>query len=360
MSTRAPETDLADKAPSLRRNVAFGSIGAVVASASSAFMHWLVVRAFGIEVHGNVVWLLSVYWAIVTASDLGLTSTVGLREVAANAARSPARIGEAVVGPTLVTVAVSTLLAALLVLFPEPFIEDRALLTAASTRWAALWIVGHAIVRACWMAATALERMGTDLLMRSPLELGRPLVAVLVVLAGLEAQWLFVGWAVTTWLSAAIAMASTWLIVREAGSRLALPRPLVPAVSRLLRRGLPYFPQFLGVTGLPVWIPLLGGAFGEGSAAEVTRQVSVLQICSSLALVPRLLGLPLSTAILVRLVRLEGRPQTGGDPQREVLDRATRWAGALGAASVVGSAALGSIVLGVVYGAEYAAHASTL
>ncbi len=345
--------------PSLRRNVAFVSASALLSNAASAFTHWLIVRSFGIEVHGAVAWMLAVYWAIVTASDLGLASTVGLRDFAGASAGSPSARGASLVGPSLVTIGVSLLLSLVLVAFPGPLVEGRGLLTAASARWAALWVIGHAIIRACAVAALGLEQMGSELGMRLPLELGRAAAVVFVVLAGLDPSWLFPGWAVSTAIAAAIAVVSARTLLDEAGVVLSVPRPVLASMARLVRLGIPYFPAYLGTVGLPILLPMLGGVFAEGNGTAATAAVSVLQVCTSLALVPRLLSQPLSIVILVRLARLEGT-EGGDEAGRKIMDAATRWTAAISATSIAGSVVLGLLVLGFLYGARYADHVSTL
>jgi len=316
-----------------------------------------LIRAYGPTIHSKVVWIFAAAGIAVGLCDFGIASAAAARSIARLRAAGDAALGRTVATWMSLQVLLGLVAAAALLSFAGPISDLRAGVGPGELRIAAAWVLALTALRACAMVAVGFEAMRETLLMLPVAELARLLVVLVGYLVGATVIWILAAWAGCYAGALIVAAWRVRVLSRRAGTAV---RPSVVRPADLLgaaREALPYYVPFLGLFCLPFAAQMLLGAWGpQGS----TRQdLSVFQVCFSLAMIVRLISGPISAAILPRVAHIDAshadHTQTG-----DILKQSARLLGTVSTLLLAGAVAVGEPGLRIIYGPVYAVGIDTL
>lgn len=346
-ASSAPET--------LTANIAYLTGAQTFANLCILLANLAVIRCYGRTAHDGVVLVVSTVGLFMVISDLGLASKAGVRTIARLRATDPGALGEAVSGLVAVQLAFAAVLAVAVIALAQPLHGLLPRLDAAALRLAATWIFAFAIARASLMLLWGLERMRGALLVNPVRELARAVWVPACWALGLDVYWIFVGWTGAHLLTCLTAGAAAQRLARQVGLRI---RPRVAGAAeaaRIAAGGLPYYVPFLGLFGLPLVLPIAVGLLDK------TRgDVSTVQVCMALALLPRLLAIQIGNAVFPRMSALQAAERPDQALAAALLVRSARLVCLISGCVFALYALGGGWVLGRLYSPEYRAAAPAL
>ena len=313
-----------------------------------------IIRFYGQPVHDRVVLVFSAAWLLMVLSDLGLASKAGVRAIARRRSTEPQTLGKLLSGLMVVQAAAGVLLAAGMIALAGPVSAMWADVQASSVRLAGTWVAAFVVMRVAVMTAVGFERMADVLVINPTAEVAKLTWVVVCGLAGLEVEWVFVGWTGAYALAAVVAVGRMRGLLRRFGVH--LRAVTAREALGLARSALPYYVSHLGLFGLAPAVQLMIGLW-RGSAEG---QTSIFQVCFSLALMSRLVSIPVSTALLPRVAWTDASAEAGHEDTSAVLRQIVRLLALVGTFVFAACWALGGSVLGALYGAQYGAHLSVL
>jgi len=350
---------LAAEAPSAPRavavNIAYLTGAQTFANLCILLANLAVIRCYGREAHDGVVLVVAVVGMFMVVADLGMASKAGVRTIARLRATEPARLNEAVPGLVAVQLGFAAFLAAAVIALAGPLHGILPRLDVSALRMAGTWIFTFAIARASLMLFWGFERMRGALLVNPVRELARAAWVPVCWAAGLDVFWVFVGWTGAHLLTCLTAGVAARRLARHTGVRI---RPRVAGVAgalRIVAAALPYYVPFLGLFGLPLVIPVAVGLLDKTGG-----DVSTVQVCLALALLPRLLAVQVGNAVFPRMSALQATEQPDHPATAALLVRSVRLVCLIAVGVLVAYALVGRWVLGTLYEPAYAAAAPAL
>ncbi len=335
-------------------NIAYLTTAQVFANLCILLANWAVIRSYDKGVHDAVVLVVSTVGMFMIISDLGLASKAGVRTIARLRATDPGALGETVSGLVVVQLGFAAVLAVGVILLAGPINALQPRLDVPSLRLAGTWIFTFAIARASLMLFWGFERMRGALLVNPVREFARLVWVPACWAMGLEPYWIFVGWTGAHLLTCLTAALGVGGLVRQVGLRIRPRATTVAETLRIAAGGMPYYIPFLGLFGLPLVMPLVVGML---DATE--GNVSMVQVCLSLALLPRLLATQIGNAVFPRMAAIHAGPEPDKARIAALLVRSGRLVCLISAGVFIAYALAGRPVLGL-YEPEYRAAAGAL
>jgi O-antigen/teichoic acid export membrane protein len=338
----------------LASNMVYATISVVLLNVSVFVGNWAVIRWYGAAFHGHLAWLVSASGLAMLLSNLGLASAGGIRTIARLRAAGSEKLTEAVSALVTIPLAVSAVLAAAMIALAEPIAAARPGLQAGAVRLAGTWILLMAAVRACQILATGFERLADVLLMTPTAQACKTAWVFLCAALTLAPIWIFVGWTGAWGLGLALSAYRTRRLGREEGFRIRLRLARPGEWLRTVAEALPYYLPQISMMGMPFLLQLIIGIW------QPSTEVSIFQVCFSLALVSRLLAAPIATALLPRVAHIDASPDADRDQIAAVLGQTTRLLGLAATLTFALYWAFGHELLGRLYGPTYAVAVPTL
>ncbi|MHC4718722.1 MAG: oligosaccharide flippase family protein [Planctomycetota bacterium] len=332
----------------LAANIAYLTTAQIFANLCILLTNLAVIRCYGQAAHGGVVLVVSTVGLFMLVSDLGLASRAGVRAIARLRATDPTALAGTVSGLVAVQLGFAAVLAAGVVLLAGPMARMEPRLDVPALRLAGTWILAFAIARASLMLFWGFERMRGVLLVNPVRELARLVWVPVCWASGLGVYWVFVGWTAAHLLTCLTAGLGVRSLARRAGLQIRPRRTTLAQALRIAAGGLPYYVPFLGLFGLPLVMPLAVGLLGG------TRDnVSTVQVCMALALLPRLLATQIGNAVFPRMSAIQAgaRPDQAGTAA--LLVRSGRLVCLISTFVFAAYAALGADVLGALMAMRY-------
>ncbi len=337
----------------LASGITYLLLAGLAANACMFLVNLAMIRVYGPTIHGGVVWIFATAWIAVGLCDFGIASAAAARSIARLRASGDAALGRTVATWMSLQVLLGVIAAAALLALAGPISDLCVGVGPGEIRIAAAWVLSLTALRACAMVAVGFEAMRETLLMLPVAELARLVVVLVGWLAGAPVIWILAAWAGCYALALIVAAWRVRVLARRAGAavRLSAVRPadlLAPA-----REALPYYVPFLGIFCLPFAAQMLLGAWGP------QKDLSIFQVCFSLAMIVRLISGPISGAILPRVAHIDAshadHSQTG-----DILRQSARLLGTVSTLLFAGAVTAGAAVLKAVYGPAYAVGIDTL
>ena len=336
--------------------IAYLTLGQVVANVCLFLANLAIIHFYGPAMHGGVVLIVSAASLVIVLSDLGLASKAGVRAIARQRETDPAGLSRIVSGLVTVQIVVAVILGGALMLLAGPLAAHWPQLEAWPLRLAGTWVILYAITRAYMMIAIGLEHMAGVLAISVIQEVPKLLVVIAVGVAKLDVIWIYAGWTASYVISLAVAGFGTYRLEHQFAIRV---RPWLGTMGqtlRMLREALPYYVPYLGVFGLPFVMQLAIGFWHP----QQRDQVSIFQVCFALALVSRMVAVPIATALFPRVTRIDASAGADHGQTADMLDQAGRWLGLMGTFLFAAYWAFGSPAMTLVYGPTYALALPTL
>jgi hypothetical protein len=313
----------------LGANIARMGVAGVATNAFLFLANLLIVRAWGLEVHGHLAWAVAVLAAGVLVCDLGIVSRAGVRRIASLRERRPGALSAEVSRLLTLEWVLGALAGVTLAVAAVPLSRWEGWVSPWMVALAGLWVFLRVASLSMMMLHVAFERMGEMMIIAPVADALRLAWVVACALVGAPSEWLFVGWTVAAWGEFAVALWRTGLLTRREHLRL---RPRMPSLARLralLTHSAPFYVHHVALLGLsPVVILLL-----SARAADGAEQVSSLQRCFALAMVCRLLPVAAAAALFPRLTRLHAARHATDDlasaPRQQASDAEQRGADVL-------------------------------
>ena len=258
----------------------------------------LLVRTQGPHIHGIVTLAASITIFAYLASDMGLSSLMGIKEVARARLHQThedlegllARFYSVNIATGLVTFCI--LLAASNMLSRLFRSEITILLCISSS-----WVVAITFYKTACMTFNGFEEMGRSALLMLLLEVLKFLTVLLVVITGFAVNRLFFVWTISYAILAAVSLATLSHFLRRKNLTFRLSWVGLLATFSLLRRSILFFAPYFGALAVPYV------ASAIISRWNVEAEVSYFQATYSLTLVIYLVGLPLSSVLLPAVSR---------------------------------------------------------
>ncbi|MBI82951.1 MAG: hypothetical protein CMJ81_07125 [Planctomycetaceae bacterium] len=344
----------------LASNIVYSTVSIVTGSVALFVGNWAVIHWYGSGFHGNLVWLISVTQIALVASDFGLANKAGVRTIARLRAEGSDRLNQAVSSVVYVPIFVAAVLAACMFMFGEILADARPGVDASLVRWAASWIVLSGGIRACRAVAIGCERSFNILLMVPLAEILKTTWIFVCAAANFPAEAVFYGWTGAWAVALAVSLVRLRTLLREFAMVISLTAIRTADTVRVVLEALPFHVQFVGLIGLPFILQLILGSWYVAEESTTRLAISSFQVCFSLALIPRLLGMPISTSLLPRIVHLSATPEDGHDQIDAILQQLTRLLGVAGTLVFALLCTWGPALLTFLYPAEYAGATVTL
>ena len=318
-----------------------------------------LIRAYGKAVHGGVVWLFSVANITIALCDLGIASTAASRSISRLRAAGDESLGRSVATWISLQLLLGVFGAGALLALAGAIADPRVGVEPGEVRIAAAWVLGLTALRACAMVVMGFEVMRETLLMSPVAELARLLVVVVGWLVGAPIVFILAAWAGCYALAVAVAAWRVRLLVRRTRPAVAFsalrPSDMLGAASAAL----PYFVPFLGLFCLPFAAQMLIGRLAPGGEINVRGDISVFQVCFSLAMTVRLISGPIAGALLPRVAHIDAS-HADHSQTAEILTQSARLLGTAATLLFAGAVALGEPALRIVYGQAYTAGIDAL
>ena len=349
-----------DGARLLASNIVYSTVSIVTGSVALFVGNWAVIHWYGSDFHGNLVWLISATQIALMASDFGLANKAGVRTIARLLAQGSDRLDQAVSSVVYVPIFVAAVLAGCMFMFGEVLADARPEVDAGLVRWAASWIILSAGVRACRAVAIGCERSFNILLMVPLAETLKTTWVFVCAAASLPGEAVFYGWTGAWAVALAVSLLRLRTLLREFGMVVSFTAIRTADTIRVVLEALPFHVQFMGLVGLPFILQLILGSWYAAEESATRLAISSFQVCFSLALIPRLLGMPISTSLLPRIAHLWAIQEDGHAQIGAILQQLTRLLGVTGTLVFALLCTWGPALLTLLYPAEYAGATVTL
>ncbi len=348
---------MAERANPLTANIVFTTTASVVSNLSLVVGAWATIHFFGLTFHGGLAWIASVAHLCLLASDMGLAGKAGVRNIVQRRAAG-GEIDGTVSAAAIIPLALAAVLGLAMAAFAGPISGWRPGLGVAAVRLAGAWIVLLAGIRVCRTLSIGFERMGNILLTMPVAEVGKTAWIFICVWLELPARYVFHGWTGAMLIALAVSLWRCRRLSAELGFRIRLGAVSLGQSAWASLRALPYHIPTLGLMALPFVMPVLVGAWFGGEDAKTDAAISTIRVCTMLALLPRLLALPLATALMPRFVHMDS---ADSDTSRmgDVLGKVTRLIGLVSSLALAMFWLVGAMLLGVL-SPEYVPAAGAL
>ena len=318
-----------------------------------------IIHAYGQAVHGSVVWLFSVANIAVGLCDLGIASAAAPRSISRLRGSGDESLGRSVATWISLQVLLGIVGAGALFAFAGSIADPRVGIEPGEVRIAAAWVLGMVALRACVMVVLGFEAMRETILMSPVAELAKLLVVVVGWLVGMPIVWILAAWAGCYALALAVAAWRVRLLVHRVDAAVALaavrPRDMLDSAGAAL----PYFIPFLGLFCLPFAAQMLIGLWAPGDGIKVRGDISVFQVCFSLAMTIRLISGPIAGALLPRVAHIDAS-HADHTQTAEILRQSARLLGSASTLLFAGVVAIGEPALRIIYGPAYASGIDAL
>ncbi len=339
----------------LTGNIVCLTISGVVGSMCLFLANLAIIRFYGQRVHDGLVWVISAAGVLMLVNDLGLASKAGVRAIARGRATGSGDLSETVSILAVVLAAAGVVLAAGMIALAGPISQLRPDVTATSVRLAGTWVLAFAVVRTSMMVAIGFERTFDVLLLTAAVQVGKLAVVLACGVAGLAPRRILLGWTVVYALAAVLAAVRLRGMARRFALRLTAAGVTIRRAAGQVRQAVPYYVSYLGVFALAPATILLIGLWHPGRGG----QGSLFQVGFTLALVSRMLSVPIATALFPAVARSHagrgGERAHAGD-----VGRLVRLLAVVGTGLYAAYWAAGGMLLAGLYGGEYAAAAPVL
>jgi O-antigen/teichoic acid export membrane protein len=190
-------------------------------------------------------------------------------------------------------------------------------------------------------------------------ELARLLVVVVGWLVGMPIVGILAAWAGCYALAVAVAAWRVRLLVRRTHSAVTFSAVRLRDMLDSAGAALPYFVPFLGLFCLPFAAQMLIGRLAPGVKITVRGDISVFQVCFSLAMTVRLISGPIAGALLPRVAHIDAS-HADHSQTADILRQSARLLGTAGTLLFAGAVAFGEPALRIIYGQAYAAGIDAL
>ncbi len=343
----------------LASGITYLMLSGLAVNACMFLVNLAVIRAYGQAVHGSVVWLFSVANIAVGLCDLGISSAAASRSIARLRAAGDESLGRSVATWMSLQVLLGVVGAGAIIALAGAIADPRVGVTPGEVRIVGAWVLGMIAMRACAMVVMGFEVMRETLLMAPVAELARLLVVVVGWLAGMPIVAILAAWTGCYAIGVAVA---AWRVRRLVGrSGLAVKFSAVRWRDMLDYAGaaLPYFVPFMGLFCLPFVAQMLIGRLAPGSGIKVRGDISVFQVCFSLAMTIRLISGPIAGALLPRVAHIDAS-HADHTQTAEILRQSARLLGTASTLLFAGAVAFGEPALRIIYGQAYAPGIDTL
>jgi O-antigen/teichoic acid export membrane protein len=318
-----------------------------------------MIHAYGQAVHGGVVWLFSVANIAVGLCDLGIASAAAPRSISRLRGSGDESLGRSVATWISLQLLLGVVGAGVLFALAGTIADPRMGIEPGEVRIAAAWVLSMVALRACGMVVIGFEAMRETILMGPVAELAKLLVVVVGWLVGLPIVWILAAWAGCYALALAVAAWRVRLLVHGARAAVALAAVRTRDMLDAAGAALPYFLPFLGLFCLPFAAQMLIGLWVPGDGIKVRGDISVFQVCFSLAMTIRLISGPIAGALLPRVAHIDAS-HADHTQTAEILRQSARLLGTASTLLFAGAVAIGEPALRVIYGQAYAAGIDTL
>lgn len=269
----------------------------VFANACSLLMNWMLVRAYGQTLHSQITLLVSIMTTVTLIADLGLASKYGVRKLARLRFQNRERLS-AYVSTTLLLLLILAISFSLSIIFLSSFLSDLFSLSRFAVIMLACWVLGSTLQRACSMVAISFEKMQWLVLftvVSQFLLCGWSGVSLAFLL---PIEQLYIGWSIIWGLAILAGGCVVVRLLREFSVNVFAQLLSARETGKIIKETIPYFIPVLSSTGLPALCFVLVGLHSEDN-------LSILQVCFSLALVGRVISQPIATALFPILSRLD-------------------------------------------------------
>ena len=318
-----------------------------------------MIHAYGRAVHGSVVWILSIANIAVGLCDMGVASAAASRSIARLRAAGDESLGRSVATWMALQMLLGIVGAGALLALAGTIADPKMGVEPYDVRIAAAWVLAMVALRACSMVVIGFEATRETLLMGPVAELAKLPVVLVAWLLGMPIVWILGAWAGCYALGVAVAAWRVRRLVHRAGAAVTLaavrPRDMLDAA----RAALPYFVPFLGLFCLPFAAQMLIGRLAPGGGIEVRGDISVFQVCFSLAMTVRLISGPIAGALLPRVAHIDAS-HADHTQTADILKQSARLVGSASTLLFAGAVAFGEPALRMIYGPAYAAGIDTL
>jgi O-antigen/teichoic acid export membrane protein len=318
-----------------------------------------MIHAYGRAVHGGVVWLYSVASIAVGLCDLGIASSAASRSIARLRAAGDESLGRSVATWISLQVLLGIVGTGAMLAFAGTIADPRVGIGPGEVRIAAAWVLGMTALRACAMVVVGFEMMRETILISPVVELARLLVVIVAWAVGMPIVGILAAWAGCYALAVAVAAWRVRLLVRRTHSAVTFsavrPRDMLGAASAAL----PYFVPFLGLFCLPFAAQMLIGRLAPGVEITVRGDISVFQVCFSLAMTVRLISGPIAGALLPRVAHIDAS-HADHTQTADILRQSARLLGTASTLLFAGAVAFGEPALRIIYSQAYAAGIDAL
>ena len=352
-------TDRATSGRTLASGITHLLLSGLAANICLFLANLAMIHAYGRAVHGGVVWLYSVASITVGLCDLGIASSAASRSIARLRAAGDESLGRSVATWISLQVMLGIVGAGAMLALAGAIADPRVGIGPGEVRIAAAWVLGMTALRACAMVVVGFEMMRETILISPVVELARLLVVIVGWAVGLPIVGILAAWAGCYALAVAVAAWRVRLLIRRSHLAVAFsavrPRDMLGAAGAAL----PYFVPVLGLFGLPFAAQMLIGRLAPGVEIKVRGDISVFQVCFSLAMTVRLISGPIAGALLPRVAHIDAS-HADHTQTADILRQSARLLGTAGTLLFAGAVAFGEPALRIIYGQAYAAGIDTL
>lgn len=273
-------------------------MAATVVGGARFASNWLVAWKYGPADHGQFTIVFQLFSTLVIVGELGMVTTFGVRQISLAVPRGESTLNQLINRLSGTHLLIHTGIAVLLVIFATPLalwinVDD------AYIRLVAAWIWGIAIYRLTMMLANGLERSvyftATTLIFHS----GWILWLTVCLLTHRSLGYLYVGWAIAFPSAAVVSWAVMPPLLRRHHLRL---RPCISSLKHTLATLWSALPYSLPMTGMLILPGIMCVVLAP--LWQSRSEISFFQITFTLCVLPNLVAIPMSNAMLPTLTRL--------------------------------------------------------
>ena len=338
----------------LARNIAYRTSATLLINACVFGSNWALIALYGATEHGRIVRIVAMVHMGVLLADMGLGNKAGVRMIARLRASAPEHLSKTISDLMAILLVAGALAAVGIIVFasPRPGIDKMTLCLAGT------WVFAATVAGACRMVVIGFERMGNVLIMGPSAAAGKLLWIAACGIWNLPVAWVFVGWTAAHLLAMLIAIWRLRVLARQVGLRIRAGLRGLRRAPRIVGGALPYYVPVLGLLGLPFVTQLAIGSIRPDNVAAA--EVSIFQVCFALAMVSRLLAMPISSVLFPRAAHADASSDADHQQTAAVVKQAARLLGLVGTAVFALHWAIGPDVMGLLYGSRYANALPTL
>lgn len=279
--------------------------------ASNALVAW----KYGPIDHGRFTVIFQLFSTLVIVGELGMITTFGVRQISLAAARGQSTLNQLINRLSGTHLLIHASIAALLVIFAAPLalwlkVDD------AHIRLVGAWVFGIAIYRLTMMLANGLERSVYFTVTTLIFHFGWMLWLMVCLGTDRSLGNLYVGWAIAFPTAALVGWAVMPPLLRRYHLRL---RPRISSLKHTLGMLLTAFPYSLPMTGTLILPGIMCVVLAP--RWQSPSEISFFQIAFALSVLPNLVAIPMSNAMLPALTRLttaSGVEADAAEPNRLV------------------------------------------